>query len=488
MAVSGHSRGLHLRLLGLAFIGFLVLCMLLLAAIFNRTFVPSEPLFVEIGAAGSQLESDADVKLRGVFVGRVAGQEVEGSVVRLELAISPEHMEQIPDDVEAAILPKSLFGQQFVELQIPEGSDLGKITPIPSGATIPQRRSTEALEAERALDNFVPLLRAVEPAELNMVLEQVATALQGRGDALGRSFSNAQRYLEGFEPSLPDLVENISLLATVADSYDRAAPDLLRFLRQQTVTTRTLVDQQDVLADFMAGTDEFDATMEQVLADNEERVVQFVAEGRPVVETLAVDRVGVSKFFEKFALSWDGGIETLANPANNTKFGRPVDETAPYLTISIEVSPGKGEQSAAGYFACARYGPHFGTQPGAQNPGCVEGAPLPQSGSSLDDLLGEPPQPTAGRGSPPAPAELPTELPGLPEVGSPEVPDVVGGLQLDLFDEMLSRVLGVAASEVPDIAGMYLGSLAGPNTPGSPERRRLGRQGEAGLPEVPGRG
>jgi virulence factor Mce-like protein len=487
MAVKGYSQGFKLRLFGLGFIAFLVLCLFLLIAIFNQTFVRSEPLFLETTAAGSQLNNNADVKMRGMFVGRVAGQEVENGVVRLELAISPDHMEQIPDDVEAAIVPKTLFGEKFVELLIPEGSDSGEITPIASGETIPQSRTTAALEAERVFSNTVPLLRAVEPAELNMVLEQMATALQGRGDALGDNFSNAQRYFEGFEPSLPDFVENISLLATVADSYDRAAPDFLRFLRQQTVTTRTLVDQQDVLADFLAGTDEFNATMEQVLADNEERFVQLAAEGRPVIETFAADREGFGRFFLDVGGFWDGGIETIANPANNPKFGRSVDDTAPYLTISIEVSPGKGEQSAAGYFACARYGPHFGTQPGAQNPSCVEGAPLPPGGepNPVEEMLGSF---GVGGGEESAPTgEAPAPEPELPEFGALDGPDVAGGLQLDVFDEMLGRVLGVPAQEVPDIAGIYMGSLSGPNTPGSRERAERAPQGEVRLPTAPGR-
>jgi hypothetical protein len=147
-----------------------------------------------------------------------------------------------------------------------------------------------------------------------------------------------------------------------------------------------------------------------------------------------------------------------------------VDDTAPYLTISIEVSPGKGEQSAAGYFACARYGPHFGTQPGAQNPSCVEGAPLPPGGepNPVEEALAELGlSGLSDDGEEPAPpGEEPA--PELPEFGA------LGGApeEIDLLAELLGPTMNRQPEEVPDVAGMLAGSLSGPRTPMLGENRQ----------------
>ncbi|WP_324274443.1 MlaD family protein [Blastococcus brunescens] len=69
---------------------------------------------LETDTAGNQMQESSDVKVRGVIVGEV--REVKGSVegATIEMAIKPEYLEQIPADVSARLLPKTLFGERFV--------------------------------------------------------------------------------------------------------------------------------------------------------------------------------------------------------------------------------------------------------------------------------------------------------------------------------------------------------------------------------------
>ncbi len=56
---------------------------------------------------------------------------------------------------------------------------------IEAGATI--KRTEVSIEVEKVLSDLYLLLRTVEPAELNQMLNALATALEGRGDELGQN-------------------------------------------------------------------------------------------------------------------------------------------------------------------------------------------------------------------------------------------------------------------------------------------------------------
>ena len=59
------------------------------------------------------------------------------------------------------------------------------------------------IEVEKVLNDLYPLLRTVQPAELNYTLNAIATALEGRGDKLGESLVTLDAYLERLNPQIP---------------------------------------------------------------------------------------------------------------------------------------------------------------------------------------------------------------------------------------------------------------------------------------------
>ncbi len=43
------------------------------------------------------------------------------------------------------------------------------------------------IEVEKVLNDLYPLLRAVQPADINLTLNAIATALEGRGELIGEN-------------------------------------------------------------------------------------------------------------------------------------------------------------------------------------------------------------------------------------------------------------------------------------------------------------
>ena len=112
-----------------------------------------------------------------------------------------------------------------------------------AGRSRPATRSTQTklpIEVERVLNDLYPLLRTVQPAELNYTLNALADALEGRGDKIGESLETLDGYLKRMNPQLPALIDDIKLLAQVTDTYADVIPALAATLRNTVKTGNTL--------------------------------------------------------------------------------------------------------------------------------------------------------------------------------------------------------------------------------------------------------
>jgi len=192
------------RFLGIAFLAMLLGFGWLTYAIYNKQFVDFVPAQVRTSSIGLQLSERADVKLRGVVVGEVRTIEVVDEGAVLNLALIPDRVDDIPEDVSALIVPKTLFGEKYVALQMPSEPSS---EPLPPNGVIEQAKIP--IEVEEVLTDVYPLLQAVRPADLSATLNAFATALEGRGDRIGDNFVRLNGYLTKFNPLVPAMVDDL---------------------------------------------------------------------------------------------------------------------------------------------------------------------------------------------------------------------------------------------------------------------------------------
>jgi phospholipid/cholesterol/gamma-HCH transport system substrate-binding protein len=269
------------RLLGVLFIGLLVLGIWLVSAVFTQKFVSFEDVSLKTATIGLQLPERADVKVRGMIVGQVNEIESNGEGATLTLGIKPDKISEIPADVTAAILPKTLFGEKYVELQIPKDPSSDALK---AGDTIEQ--TDLPIEVEKVLNDLYPLLRTVQPAELNYTLNALATALEGRGDKIGESIETLDGYLKRMNPQLPALITDIKLLAQVTDLYADVTPALAATLRNTVKTGNTLRSKEATLQKFLADTAAFSDTATAFLNENGDNIIRLGQLGEPILALL----------------------------------------------------------------------------------------------------------------------------------------------------------------------------------------------------------
>ena len=272
----------HHRVLGIIFVGLLALGIWLVNAVFTQKFISFDRVELSTSTIGLQLPAKADVKVRGVIVGQVMKASSEGNGATLELGIKPELIKTIPDNVTAALVPKTLFGEKYVDLTIPAEASQ---TSLKAGDKIEQTKLP--IEVERVLNDLYPLLRTVQPAELNYTLNALADALEGRGDKIGESLETLDGYLKKMNPQLPALIDDIKLLATVTDTYADVFPQLADTLRNTVKTGNTLVSKEAKLNAFLKDTTAFSDTTKAFLDANGNNIIRLGQLSEPILALLS---------------------------------------------------------------------------------------------------------------------------------------------------------------------------------------------------------
>jgi phospholipid/cholesterol/gamma-HCH transport system substrate-binding protein len=416
---SGLGQKVVTRVYGVVFLVVLALLVGLTVAVYDKTFVHVVHVTLQTDRVGNQLAPPADVKLRGMIVGEVRSVSSDGHRATVRIALQPRTAGLIPANVSARLLPKTLFGEKFVDLVLPRHPAQRRLS---EGDVIPQDRSTTAIELERVLDDLLPLLRTVQPAKLNATLGALATALEGRGERLGQNLELVDGYFSRLNPELPAIRADITGLADVSRIYADAAPDLVRMLRNFAVTTSTVQAKASAYAGFLAGTAGFATTTRELLEQNDDRIIQLAAVGRPTLELLA-----------RYAPEYPCLLQGLTQ--SNDFIGRTFANGELHITLEVT-------QARKGYVPGEE--PAWGESRGPLCYG-LPSPPRPWPGNRFRDG-------THGDGTAGAvvPGFLVDPQSGL--TGSAEEQRVV--------DALVAPQMGVPADEVPDLATLLFGPMA----------------------------
>jgi phospholipid/cholesterol/gamma-HCH transport system substrate-binding protein len=167
--ITHDSKAEHRRLFmaGVVFLTLLALLVGLAIAVYDKAF--SHPTMITIKAqnAGLQLDQFGDVRRHGVLVGSVRNVGNDGHEAVIKVALNPSSAKEIPANATIEILPTTLFGQKYINIQDPTDPSS---TPMASGAVIPASRVTTNVELQKILADLFPLLRSIRPADLSTTL------------------------------------------------------------------------------------------------------------------------------------------------------------------------------------------------------------------------------------------------------------------------------------------------------------------------------
>ena len=265
------ARSYRRPFIGLATVAVIVAVVGAAIASFNGSFVESSPLTIKTDRAGLLMIPGSKVKLNGAQIGTVAAVETTGTGAQLQLAIEPDQLRTMPDNVLVEIANGTVFGAKSVELTYPPDPSS---TLMRAGQVIDSRHVT--VEANTIFEQLNSVLSHIPAAKLNETLGAMSTAFSGRGEAFGRSLSAFNAFLAKIEPSLPQLNHELQTLPDVAEAYADAAPDFMGILENTTSISRTLVDEQADLDRFLVSSIGLADIGNDVIGGNREALTDFM--------------------------------------------------------------------------------------------------------------------------------------------------------------------------------------------------------------------
>lgn len=446
MSTRGALTTVRRRLLGLALLMTIVLFLGMTVATYKKAFSSTVDVDLKAEATGNQLQPESDVKVRGMIVGSVREVQSSGGGAVLKLALDPDKAKEIPPNVSARLLPKTLFGERYVSLELPKHPTSGNLQ---AGDVIQQDRSKASMELEKVLSDTMPVLQAVRPDELATTLNALDHALEGRGKSTGETLSQLNSYVAQLNPSLPDLRENMRQLVGVANTYQEAAPAILDAMNNLSTTSRTLVEQRQNLS---ALTSQVTATSQdttEFLRANSKNIIRLGETQRPTLDVLA-------KYSPEYPCFLKGMTEFI--PKMNQAFG--VGSNRPGLHITLEVVPNRGK------YVPNQDEPRLEDRRG---PRCYDAdtlpKPLPQYPPDGPVRDGSKPPPAGSSGGGPKPPSLlaPT---GPASTGPASTTPQSAGLGMvnapaerDLVSMLLAPSYGVSPGEVPQWGSLLVGPL-----------------------------
>jgi virulence factor Mce-like protein len=300
-------------------------------------FSSSKVVTATLPEAGPALGPGAEVEYRGVLVGSLGSVHRSLSDAVLTLRIDPSQISKIPSGVTVRLVPRSVFGDLYVDL-VPPAVITGSLR---TGAHLTADTSTPTVELDQALDAGYRLLTAVRPGKLDATLTAIASALAGRGAELGSLVDELQRYTKEVAPHTSELIHDLTTVGTVGAELSHDAPDLLRTLRNAIATSKTVDGSQPQIQKLLAeGPGVADRTR-RLLAVNQHKLHELVGLLHPVVSVLESREGNLVRAVRQLRLFLLGAARALGH--------------GPWLQVTV--APDVNPLDTQGYTAaeCPRY-------------------------------------------------------------------------------------------------------------------------------------
>ncbi|NUT33621.1 MAG: MCE family protein [Hamadaea sp.] len=197
-------------------------------------------VFADFAASGG-IFPNASVTYRGVPVGKVMAVDLReagarGTLVRAELRIDAGVW--VPTDLRAVVAHRSAVGEQYVDLrpQVEGGPFLR------DGDVIDVARTGLPLPVETLLTNLDALVTSVDPAQLEILVDELGTAFEGNEAALRTLLDATSALLGDAVRHLPETTELIRDSTTVLATQAAAADEIRRFARALAQLSQTVRD------------------------------------------------------------------------------------------------------------------------------------------------------------------------------------------------------------------------------------------------------
>jgi phospholipid/cholesterol/gamma-HCH transport system substrate-binding protein len=281
------------------------------------------------------LVKEGAVMIAGVNVGSVESLSVrhDKAVVKLRLRQDA----QIRQDVKAAIRAKSLLGEKYVEL-LPQSTDAPLIA---QGAVITD--TTVPVEVDELLTHLGPVIKDIDPKDLQAIVHSVAQGLNGQGPQLAAAITSGASTLGRLDGMLARNEGKLDSMISSLDRVSRNADGLLE--RNEKRLDATLALTPDLLKRLDRMGTQLDPTMTALANKGPSLVNRLDRLGEqldPTMAALSTKGPGIVNKADRTLAQLDPTLSRLPNTLEQLdKLVGRLDTSMAHIEAILEQTKGK---------------------------------------------------------------------------------------------------------------------------------------------------
>lgn len=238
---------------------------------------------VEFARAGLNVRPGDEVRVRGVPVGTISSIEIDRDTYTASYTLAVDPDAPIAADTTAALVPKTLFGDKYVELKgAPADAEH-----LADGAHIPLERTSAPSEVQEVLDRLEPVLAEVDPVTFANVIASTAEGLDGAGADIASLVDALPDALATITANQQDLGRIFRAVPGIAGTLEQRAGQLVQVAESFGTLATTIDEHEDELSRFVASTAELSTRAAELLSTERDRLTRILDDGFTVVDLVA---------------------------------------------------------------------------------------------------------------------------------------------------------------------------------------------------------
>jgi phospholipid/cholesterol/gamma-HCH transport system substrate-binding protein len=180
------------------------------------------------------------VRVLGLDVGSISKIDVspDSDVVTVTMHINEDV--DIPVDVNAIVIPESLLGERYIQLDPPFAR--GEV--LAAGDTIPVERTQVPFEFDEVLEGLNKFVGGLDEDDVGRLIDNLADILDGQGEQLGRTIDAAHGAIGVLRDNDDDLVTLAGRLADLNETLATRDEQIGEVIQDFSALSRSLADDR----------------------------------------------------------------------------------------------------------------------------------------------------------------------------------------------------------------------------------------------------
>ena len=220
-----------------------------------------------------------NVKVAGVVVGKVTSVTINNGKAKVEFSLKDSV--KVPADSQVAIRWRNLIGQRYLYVYPGTAS-----TVLKNGDRVTKTRSV--VDVGELFNRLGPIVKAIDPKEVNTFLDTIVQALDGNTDSIRQSIDNlavVAQSLGSRDEQIGRLIDNVNTVAGAVNDRDAQIRTVLDNL---VLISQTFSQNTDVLNTAVTELGDFSDNFGSLLANNQSQIDRIVANLNSILDEVKV--------------------------------------------------------------------------------------------------------------------------------------------------------------------------------------------------------